>query len=84
MTRKKVKQTETTPPPPHTGNFHANDHFLFFTVCRSQADIAFLLDGSGSVAWYDFKKMKDFVIKLIDSFQGADTKVGLQYQNVLN
>lgn len=70
MTR---KQSETNRDNTPTGNF--NDHFLFFTVCRSQADIVFLLDGSGSVSSSDFTKMKGFVKKLVSSFQGTDTKV---------
>lgn len=72
MTR---KQSETNRDNTPTGNFNDNDHFLFFTVCRSQADIVFLLDGSGSVLSSDFMKMKGFVKKLVSSFQGTDTKV---------
>ncbi|KAF7204497.1 integrin alpha-M [Nothobranchius furzeri] len=41
--------------------------------CKNQADIAFLLDGSGSVAAEDFIKMKDVVKKLIRSFLKNDT-----------
>ncbi|XP_024140476.1 integrin alpha-M [Oryzias melastigma] len=40
----------------------------------TQADIAFLLDGSGSVDSRDFEKMKTFVINLISSLQGEDVK----------
>ncbi|XP_051273640.1 integrin alpha-M isoform X2 [Dicentrarchus labrax] len=50
--------------------------------CRSEADIAFLLDGSGSVASQDFTKMKDFVKNLVNSFQGKDTKFAIaQFSN---
>lgn len=52
--------------------------FLFtniFTDCPSQADVAFLLDGSGSVNPADFERMKIFVKTLIRSFKGRDTKV---------
>ncbi|XP_032358633.1 integrin alpha-X isoform X2 [Etheostoma spectabile] len=41
--------------------------------CRS-ADIAFLLDGSGSVSWMDFGTMKTFVIDLVRSLLSLDTK----------
>ncbi|TDG98056.1 hypothetical protein EPR50_G00214610 [Perca flavescens] len=41
--------------------------------CRS-ADIAFLLDGSGSVASQDFQKMKTFVKDLVGSLLPLDTK----------
>ncbi|RVE59544.1 hypothetical protein OJAV_G00189790 [Oryzias javanicus] len=47
-----------------------------FPEC-TQADIAFLLDGSGSVAGRDFEKMKDFVIKLISSLQEEDVKFAI-------
>ncbi|XP_057681467.1 integrin alpha-M-like isoform X1 [Corythoichthys intestinalis] len=50
--------------------------------CRNKADIAFLLDGSGSVDAGDFKIMKDFVIGLIDSFVGKDSKFAIiQFSN---
>uniref|UniRef100_A0A673Y164 Integrin alpha-M-like n=1 Tax=Salmo trutta TaxID=8032 RepID=A0A673Y164_SALTR len=42
--------------------------------CPGQTDIAFLLDGSGSVDRSDFEKMKDFVKELIREFLGRDTK----------
>ncbi|XP_038591668.1 integrin alpha-M-like isoform X4 [Micropterus salmoides] len=45
--------------------------------CRTQADIAFLLDGSGSIGGDDFKIMKTFVKNLIASFQGKDTKFAI-------
>uniref|UniRef100_A0A3P9L0V2 VWFA domain-containing protein n=1 Tax=Oryzias latipes TaxID=8090 RepID=A0A3P9L0V2_ORYLA len=40
-----------------------------------KANIAFLLDGSGSVYWTDFTKMKEFVTNLISSLQQEDAKV---------
>ncbi|XP_077358054.1 integrin alpha-M-like isoform X2 [Festucalex cinctus] len=50
--------------------------------CRSQADIAFLLDGSGSVLATDFTKMKTFVINLIGSFLDKDSKFSVvQFSN---
>ncbi|KAM9837953.1 integrin alpha-M-like [Aulostomus maculatus] len=45
--------------------------------CRIQADIAFLLDGSGSVGAEDFNRMKDFVKNLVKSFQGKDIKFAI-------
>ncbi|XP_028287529.1 integrin alpha-M-like [Parambassis ranga] len=42
--------------------------------CRVQADIAFLLDGSGSVNRADFQRMKTFVKDLIKSFLAGDTQ----------
>ncbi|XP_055777046.1 integrin alpha-M-like [Salvelinus fontinalis] len=42
--------------------------------CPGQTDIAFLLDGSGSVDGSDFVKMKTFVKDLIREFLGRDTK----------
>ncbi|XP_047232299.1 integrin alpha-M-like [Girardinichthys multiradiatus] len=45
--------------------------------CRTQADIAFLLDGSGSVAAKDFDRMKAFVKNLITSFLGTDVKFAI-------
>uniref|UniRef100_A0A3B4X8S1 Integrin alpha-M-like n=1 Tax=Seriola lalandi dorsalis TaxID=1841481 RepID=A0A3B4X8S1_SERLL len=38
--------------------------------CRAEADIAFLLDGSGSVSDPDFRRMKDFVIDLVRTLMG--------------
>lgn len=43
---------------------------------KSQIDIAFLMDGSGSVNYEDFKKMKAFVIEMIKSFIDHDAQVG--------
>ncbi|XP_067225484.1 integrin alpha-X-like [Chanodichthys erythropterus] len=43
----------------------------------SQIDIAFLLDGSGSVDSVDFKKMKAFVIEMIKSFIDRDTQFAI-------
>ncbi|XP_067431753.1 integrin alpha-M-like [Thunnus thynnus] len=42
--------------------------------CRIQADIAFLLDGSGSVSYQDFQTMKNFVKDLVGSFLAGDTQ----------
>ncbi|KAL1263910.1 hypothetical protein QQF64_004265, partial [Cirrhinus molitorella] len=47
-------------------------------VCpTSQIDIAFLLDGSGSVDDKDFNKMKSFVIEMIKSFIDHDTQFAI-------
>ncbi|XP_072228952.1 integrin alpha-M-like isoform X1 [Leuresthes tenuis] len=45
--------------------------------CQTQADIAFLLDGSGSVYADDFDRMKTFVRKLIASLLGKDTQFAI-------
>ncbi|XP_073345568.1 integrin alpha-M [Pagrus major] len=45
--------------------------------CRTEADIAFLLDGSGSVDGADFERMKEFVKALVRSFPGEDTKFAI-------
>ncbi|XP_020494164.2 integrin alpha-M [Labrus bergylta] len=45
--------------------------------CQAQADITFLLDGSGSVKHWDFTKMKTFVKEMIKLFQGKDTKFAI-------
>uniref|UniRef100_A0AAX7SGJ8 VWFA domain-containing protein n=1 Tax=Astatotilapia calliptera TaxID=8154 RepID=A0AAX7SGJ8_ASTCA len=42
--------------------------------CETQADLAFLLDGSGSVSGPDFRTMKKFVRDLIVSFLSSDTQ----------
>uniref|UniRef100_A0A8D3C6G1 Integrin, alpha M (complement component 3 receptor 3 subunit) n=1 Tax=Scophthalmus maximus TaxID=52904 RepID=A0A8D3C6G1_SCOMX len=43
-------------------------------LCRTEADIAFLLDGSGSVIKRDFTIMKNFVKKMVRPFVGKDTQ----------
>ncbi|XP_056102019.1 integrin alpha-M-like [Rhinichthys klamathensis goyatoka] len=43
----------------------------------SQIDIAFLMDGSGSVNYPDFIKMKAFVIEIIKSFVYRDTQFAI-------
>ncbi|XP_062297982.1 integrin alpha-M-like [Scomber scombrus] len=45
--------------------------------CRTKADIAFLLDGSGSVDYSDFERMKNFVKSVVNSFLGMDTKFAI-------
>ncbi|CAI5659025.1 unnamed protein product [Oreochromis niloticus] len=42
--------------------------------CETQVDLAFLLDGSGSVIGPDFRTMKKFVRDLIESFLSSDTQ----------
>ncbi|XP_051925308.1 integrin alpha-M-like isoform X2 [Hippocampus zosterae] len=59
------------------GSVHGSRH-----ECRNQADIAFLLDGSGSVARDSFKQMKTFVSNLIGSFLGKDSQFAVvQFSN---
>ncbi|KAM9425192.1 integrin alpha-X-like [Pholidichthys leucotaenia] len=43
-------------------------------ACPSSVDIAFLLDGSGSVYYRDFTKMKNFVKNMIQSFLSVDSQ----------
>lgn len=62
-------------------NYSDVDCLFFLTECRTQADIAFLLDGSGSVNADDFTRMKVFVKNLVSSFKGHDTKVGLLFSS---
>ncbi|XP_041830491.1 integrin alpha-M-like [Melanotaenia boesemani] len=45
--------------------------------CQTQPDIAFLLDGSGSLSEDDFMTMKTFLSKLIESFLGKDTQFAI-------
>uniref|UniRef100_A0A8C9SC10 VWFA domain-containing protein n=1 Tax=Scleropages formosus TaxID=113540 RepID=A0A8C9SC10_SCLFO len=46
-------------------------------------DIVFLIDGSGSVSDDDFRRMKEFMIKLIKQFQGRNTLFAvMQYSSV--
>lgn len=45
--------------------------------CPSQADIAFLLDGSGSITPPEFEKMKQFVLNLVSAFVGKDTRFAI-------
>ncbi|KAI5609730.1 integrin alpha-X-like [Silurus asotus] len=40
--------------------------------CPLPTDIAFLMDGSGSVHYLDFFKMKTFIISMVNAFQGRD------------
>ncbi|XP_045642040.1 integrin alpha-D [Ursus americanus] len=53
--------------------------------CPSQEmDIVFLIDGSGSIAQHDFKRMKDFVRAVMGLFGGTNTLFSLiQYSNYL-
>ena len=56
--------------------------FIGMTDCPDFSDIAFLLDGSGSVKQYDFNDMKDFVTRLVRSLRGGGTRVGTDvYKN---
>ncbi|XP_032430065.1 integrin alpha-M-like [Xiphophorus hellerii] len=45
--------------------------------CQTQTDIAFLLDGSGSVSEEDFRRMKTFVKNLIRTFLGRDAQFAI-------
>ncbi|XP_029978081.1 integrin alpha-M-like [Sphaeramia orbicularis] len=45
--------------------------------CPSQADIAFLLDGSGSIRPHQFTSMKQFLLNLVGTFVGKDTRFAI-------
>uniref|UniRef100_A0A8C5FAQ8 VWFA domain-containing protein n=1 Tax=Gadus morhua TaxID=8049 RepID=A0A8C5FAQ8_GADMO len=50
--------------------------------CPGLSDIAFLIDGSGSVAVRDFNATKVFVTRLVSSLRNGDTRVGTDvYKN---
>ena len=42
---------------------------------NQEIDIAFLIDGSGSIDRADFKRMKDFVRAVMDLSKGTNTQV---------
>ncbi|XP_038619354.1 integrin alpha-D-like [Tachyglossus aculeatus] len=44
---------------------------------KQESDIAFLIDGSGSINHRDFEKMKQFVRAVMDRFQGTSTLFAL-------
>ncbi|KAG3259703.1 integrin subunit alpha M [Ictidomys tridecemlineatus] len=49
---------------------------------QQESDIAFLIDGSGSIIENDFRKMKDFVSTVMDQFKKSKTLFSLmQYSN---
>ncbi|XP_008591420.1 PREDICTED: integrin alpha-D [Galeopterus variegatus] len=51
---------------------------------NQEMDIAFLIDGSGSIARSDFDQMKDFVRAVMGQFEGTNTLFSLmQYSNLL-
>ncbi|XP_032957895.1 integrin alpha-D [Rhinolophus ferrumequinum] len=51
---------------------------------NQEMDIAFLIDGSGSINPSDFKRMKDFVRAVMGQFEGTNTLFSLmQYSNIL-
>ncbi|XP_074520014.1 integrin alpha-M-like [Halichoeres trimaculatus] len=45
--------------------------------CQIEADITFLMDGSGSVDAQDFLTMKNFVLEVISNFQNSDTQFAI-------
>ena len=46
--------------------------FMFFIACQTSVDLVFLLDNSGSVEEPNFRKVKDFVKRVIDFFNIAE------------
>ncbi|CAL8301881.1 unnamed protein product [Lota lota] len=55
---------------------------LALKACPGHSDIAFLLDGSGSVRENDFNAMKDFVKRLISSLRGGDTRFAVTQYSI--
>uniref|UniRef100_A0A8C9ET15 VWFA domain-containing protein n=1 Tax=Pavo cristatus TaxID=9049 RepID=A0A8C9ET15_PAVCR len=65
------------PAPPHRLPHclpHRLPHRLPTACPTSASDIVFLMDGSGSVARFDFQRMKIFIIEVIRRFRGTDTR----------
>ncbi|XP_069586165.1 collagen alpha-6(VI) chain-like isoform X1 [Ranitomeya imitator] len=53
--------------------------------CEKQADVTFLIDGSGSIRATEFEKMKEFMVSTIDEFDIGPGKVHVgvsQYSNL--
>uniref|UniRef100_G1LKQ3 Integrin subunit alpha M n=1 Tax=Ailuropoda melanoleuca TaxID=9646 RepID=G1LKQ3_AILME len=48
---------------------------------RQDSDIAFLIDGSGSINPIDFQRMKEFVSTVMDRFKNSKTLVGEAFDN---
>ncbi|OXB58805.1 hypothetical protein ASZ78_016003, partial [Callipepla squamata] len=47
----------------------------------STSDIVFLIDGSGSVAPFDFERMKTFITEVITRFRGTDTRLHVSFSD---
>lgn len=45
-----------------------NNMIFFFSVCQTAVDLAFILDGSGSVGSRNFGQVKNFVKNIVDFF----------------
>ncbi|XP_013360314.1 PREDICTED: integrin alpha-D [Chinchilla lanigera] len=51
---------------------------------NQEMDIAFLIDGSGSISQSDFKQMKSFIKAVMDQFKDTNTLFSLmQYSNIM-
>ena len=54
--------------------------FVFNVVCRSKVDLAFVIDGSGSIEYYgkgNFRRCLRFVEMVVRQFNSGQTRVGL-------
>ena len=54
--------------------------FVFYLVCRSKVDLAFVIDGSGSIEYYgkgNFRRCLRFVEMVVSQFNSGQTRVGL-------
>ncbi|XP_039593369.1 collagen alpha-6(VI) chain-like [Polypterus senegalus] len=47
------------------------------TTCKTEVDIVFLLDGSGSIAETDFKRMQNFTKDILENFLSGSNQVGV-------
>ena len=58
---------------------YISKHVLFWLVCQTKLDMAFVIDGSGSVGVTNFGKMKSFLKDIVDFYNvGMDqTRIAL-------
>ncbi|KAJ3608334.1 hypothetical protein NHX12_025383 [Muraenolepis orangiensis] len=69
---------------PASGKVMACGPTITREYCPGLLDIAFLLDGSGSVSNRDFNTMKDFVKSLIQSLRGWNTRFSITHTKVFS
>ncbi|CAN2389702.1 Collagen type VI alpha 6, partial [Pristimantis euphronides] len=63
---------------------NVSDAVCQVSACGKEADISFLIDGSGSIGVTNFEKMKEFMVSVIDDFDISPSKVHVgvaQYSN---
>uniref|UniRef100_A0A8C4SZ07 VWFA domain-containing protein n=1 Tax=Erpetoichthys calabaricus TaxID=27687 RepID=A0A8C4SZ07_ERPCA len=60
------------------GRLHDFLFFAFFlSACKTEVDIVFLLDGSGSIVETDFKRMQTFTKDILENFLSESNQVGV-------